>query len=182
MKKLMIMLAAVAMAVAAHAASYTWACESGRINAGTGETDYATMEGSTAYLMFTSIYSQDAAVAAFADGTLDTSKALASATVTSAGRISMSEFSAAVSADDNAYFVIVKDDQMYVSSSVAATYVAVGTSSITFGSQSTPSKSVVGAAADGYSAAGWYTAVPEPTSGLLMLVGLAGLALRRRRA
>jgi hypothetical protein len=29
-------------------------------------------------------------------------------------------------------------------------------------------------------ATGW-TAVPEPTSGLLMLVGLAGLALRRRR-
>ena len=27
-----------------------------------------------------------------------------------------------------------------------------------------------------------FTAVPEPTSGLLMLVGLAGLALRRRRA
>ena len=30
-------------------------------------------------------------------------------------------------------------------------------------------------------AANW-TAIPEPTSGLLMLVGLAGLALRRRRA
>ena len=27
-----------------------------------------------------------------------------------------------------------------------------------------------------------YTAVPEPTSGLLMLLGVAGLALRRRRA
>jgi len=27
-----------------------------------------------------------------------------------------------------------------------------------------------------------WTDVPEPTSGLLMLVGLAGLALRRRRA
>ena len=29
---------------------------------------------------------------------------------------------------------------------------------------------------------GTWTAVPEPTSGLLMLMGLAGLALRRRRA
>jgi hypothetical protein len=27
-----------------------------------------------------------------------------------------------------------------------------------------------------------FAVVPEPTSGLLMLVGLAGLALRRRRA
>lgn len=33
------------------------------------------------------------------------------------------------------------------------------------------------------STGGWQTtAVPEPTSGLLMLIGLAGLALRRRRA
>ena len=34
----------------------------------------------------------------------------------------------------------------------------------------------------GNGAATSWTAVPEPTSGLLMLVGLAGLALRRRRA
>jgi len=36
---------------------------------------------------------------------------------------------------------------------------------------------------DGATATSWQTAaVPEPTSGLLMLLGIAGLALRRRRA
>ena len=39
-------------------------------------------------------------------------------------------------------------------------------------------KSVGGVATTGWTSA----SVPEPTSGLLMLVGLAGLALRRRRA
>ena len=34
---------------------------------------------------------------------------------------------------------------------------------------------------EGINANGW-AAVPEPTSGLLMLLGMAGLALRRRRA
>ena len=40
-------------------------------------------------------------------------------------------------------------------------------------------------ASGGYQGAGWYTAssnVPEPTSGLLMLLGVAGLALKRKRA
>ena len=35
--------------------------------------------------------------------------------------------------------------------------------------------------AGNFSGATWTAAVPEPTSGLLMLLGMAGLALRRRR-
>ena len=34
----------------------------------------------------------------------------------------------------------------------------------------------------GYGTAGEWSSVPEPTSGLLLLLGVAGLALRRRRA
>ena len=42
-------------------------------------------------------------------------------------------------------------------------------------------------ASDGWQGAGWYSVaatsnVPEPTSGLLMLLGVAGLALKRKRA
>jgi len=42
-------------------------------------------------------------------------------------------------------------------------------------------------ASDGWQGAGWYSVatpspIPEPTSGLLMLLGVAGLALKRKRA
>lgn len=48
---------------------------------------------------------------------------------------------------------------------------ATGNKSLAFGSQASITQ-----------AAGAWTAVPEPTSGLLMLLGMAGLALRRKRA
>lgn len=48
---------------------------------------------------------------------------------------------------------------------------STGAKNLAFGSQATATQ-----------AAGAWTAVPEPTSGLLMLLGMAGLALRRRRA
>ena len=43
--------------------------------------------------------------------------------------------------------------------------------SLLFGSQQTASQS----------SSNWYSVVPEPTSGLLMLLGMAGLALRRKQ-
>ena len=52
-------------------------------------------------------------------------------------------------------------------------FAGTSSQSLKFGSQSTASQ-----------AAGAWTSVnvPEPTSGLLMLLGMAGLALRRKRA
>ena len=59
---------------------------------------------------------------------------------------------------------------------------ATGSATLQFKSLNTASKAEAVEFNGTVSGAGWYTAVPEPTSGLLMLVGLAGLALRRRRA
>ena len=53
--------------------------------------------------------------------------------------------------------------------------------SITFNPKNA-SQSIVGKASEGYASSGWYTTVPEPTSGLLLLLGVAGLALKRKRA
>ena len=190
MKKLIVALAVVAMGVAANAASYSWSCGSGRIFDGEGGTAYASVAGQTAYLMFTSVMSQGDLVSGFnaAGGTSYAStvagKAIGTATITSAARIDATSATADVTANDTAYFVVFANDKMYVSTEASAEYLAVGTSGITFTSQSTPSKTTLDAAG-GYSAAGWYSAasapVPEPTSGLLMLLGMAGLALRRGR-
>ena len=188
MKKLMIALAAVAMGVAANAASFTWAVSSGYIWDG-AETPAKVTSG-TAYLLFASALSQSDLVTAFAADSATaqstvTTKAVSSASIGSNARIDTTPFTADVTTDQTAYFVIFKGDNMYVSITADAAYAAVGTEDIAFASVTASSKKSFDAAS-GYSAAGWYSAasapVPEPTSGLLMLLGMAGLALRRRRA
>ena len=187
MKKLMIAFAVAAMGIAANAASYSWAAQSGRLFDGQGSAS-ANRYAGTGYLFNVATVTQSDMLAAFVGDSVDSmlTSALSSSTF-SGGRASPSESFTGPDASFDAYFVVFgKDaegnDAIYFSDVVAANYQAVGDGDVTFGQQNSYSSVGFMDASAGYSSAGWYTAVPEPTSGLLMLLGMAGLALKRKRA
>ena len=84
----------------------------------------------------------------------------------------------------NGYFAMIVGDNVYISTektAIIASSLETGTD-IKFESQASASKAALFGDTVAYSTAGWYSTVPEPTSGLLMLLGMAGLALKRKRA
>ena len=191
MKKLMMIAAVAVAAIAANAASVTWNAAKGYLYEAGGAQKITSGD---AYLMFvTASYGQSDLVSAFAAANGDVAATIAAmtasgslatgtGTIESNARISTTTSTYAMTGDMSAYFVVFNGDKMYISGVADALYDSVSQSSdIVFAAMSTSSKGAAMNAAAGYSAAGWYAA-PEPTSGLLMLVGLAGLALRRRRA
>ena len=190
MKKLLTVAVVAFAAIGLNAATVSWGATKGYIY--DGESANKITSG-TAYLMFvTSSYTQSDLVTAFknAEGNVATtvsamtsSGALATGTGTIGDNARISEASSSFTMTDDAtaYFVVFANDKMYVSITGDAIYDALTSeASLTFASVSASSK-LDFQAADGYSAAGWY-AVPEPTSGLLLLIGMAGLALKRKRA
>jgi len=185
MKKLIIAVAAVAMGIAANAASYSWQVQKGYIYDGAATPEKIT--SGTAYLMFTSVLSQSDLVTAFgtdaaAAAATVAANAISTGAIGSNARVALVEGATYdTTSDQTAYFVVFNNDAMYVSITKDALYDALTGDTIAFDSVTSSSKLKFDVA-DGYSAAGWYAAVPEPTSGLLMLLGMAGLALRRRRA
>ena len=181
MKKLIIGLFAAVVAVGAQAAAFQWST-TGTIYGPSG-TSVATTGGFTAYLFDTGTVSQSALVTALRDGgSITDYTALSSYTTDSAAKVATTAFTAdyASGTSVSAYFAIVQDDYVYISGAKSATAQDVGTATFSMGSQSTNSANVFDSTT-AYANAGWYQTVPEPTSGLLMLLGMAGLALRRRR-
>ena len=181
MKKLMIAIASVALAAMVEAASVSWG---GAIANGDADTEMTA--GSTAWLIWSA--TEFTGVATTLDtlaGTADNGGTIVGTYDITASDIENFAFLSTynnVGSDVNGYYAILVADG---SDLTKASYMDMG--SITGTTATSPDKSLFfnmdWDTNDYLSQGGYNTAVvPEPTSGLLMLLGFAGLALRRRRA
>lgn len=160
MKKLLILAAAIVAGVAANAASFKWTASNiygADGNKFAGEITLMAYESAS-----------------------DISTAFVATTFTpaTAGVVNKTFSSDAFTGDVAYDFYMVMsqtvDDKVYTfTSDPKAGVVAQATTTPTVG---------FGNMATATQAAGAWTAVPEPTSGLLLLLGVAGLALKRKRA
>lgn len=194
-KKLIIAFAAVAVATMANAAAMRW--NSGNLYTPTSATDgkftsstIAALNTVTAYVWETStsglITQLDAGklYKAYADG--KTADLFAGATLKTGGNKSNANAAnitgGTYSVGTTVYAAIlyVYDDgagntyyiENYAQNNAASAAKTTSNLGTVFGGNGTTAGAAI---------TGW-TVVPEPTSGLLMLIGMAGLALRRRRA
>ena len=182
MKKIVIIAVAMA-AIAANAATFSWkTTTTGKLY---GADSTTVIASATAYLFDSSVVSQATLLSAFEAGTDISTLAKTDMTTVSSGAIAQKAFDVPAGYNEgdtfSGYFAVVVDDSIYISTTASASTPATGNKGMSFNEKAT-SQAAAFESTGGFQGAGWYTAVPEPTSGLLMLVGLAGLALRRRRA
>ena len=196
MKKLMIAAAIVCAAAMSQAAQYNWSTT----DVADGYNDGMNCAAGTAYLFYSGStdYTIAAIQAAVAGGTFVkdgyANLALASSTVDKAGAFGgLTAEGLAGATGDSFYAVIVADHTWEYETGTDFGKVdpvqAYMTDAFTPGEVKDKGQTVLmfGEAGSLYSATsgtGAWTAqtVPEPTSGLLLLLGVAGMALRRRRA
>ena len=187
MKKLIAGLAIVACAMTASASSVTWGLGSGNL------LDTSKVDSGTAYLMYsvTSVdFSKLATMTAFdatslaavgLDTTIDSFSYSASklsnvVTVTPTGTKTSTNANIGGGAK-SMYIVIIDNDGKDIA--YTATAVSVNVQNTQMSITATKAESAFTYAK---AASGGGEPVPEPTSGLLILIGAAGLALRRKRA
>ena len=178
-------------AVAANAATFSWKTSTtGKINGpGTG----AVLASGTAYFFDSAVTDQTTLLAALIGGADIASQGALSYAAISSGAISATSFDVPAGYSSGDTFagylatVLVDGGQTYVYISPDASGATPATGSKSLSVNASSSKNAVTTFAPGeaitYSGSGWYTqSVPEPTSGVLLLLGMAGLALKRKRA
>ena len=183
MKKLMIAALAVAFAAVAQAASVNWSNTGSRTNGTIYDyTGTAIGSGAVAYLFDVATISQaDLLVAVRGGAKLENLTSVDHASTVSSKIATTPTIDYGTAGDSvTMYFAIVKDDQILIADEVNKTLQAADIASYQFGNSHIWSKETHGEAS--YTGAGWYSTVPEPTSALLLLLGMAGLALKRKQA
>ena len=174
---------AFAIGMVANAASIDWSfSEQAR-----DSSNPASLDGYSAYLFTHSVWEAAVAAGVTADTFADTSYAdTASLTKTTGGTTttwskwatnSPETWTDDAAASGNYYIVLYNGEKFTASSAIAATAYASAQEAHTAGSWAI-SVSKTPLAASDFSTVN----VPEPTSGLLLLIGVAGLALKRKRA
>ena len=209
MKKLMIAACAVALAVGAQAAAVTWAwagaVQNGYKNSGDSSTTYdgKAAQAGTMYLFNALATDKDSKTInqqyvltallggsdiadlgaidnyTSTDGKMGSKKTLAS-DYASFAPVRWDAGKSANFAD--VFYAMVVGDNVFVSDTLSMAIQTSKDTNLSAGTMAVQSAKFKGDAKDGFTAGGWYAmSVPEPTSGLLMLIGVAGLALRRGR-
>ena len=174
MKKLMLTLAAIATATVVNAAACAWSGAGVTLQTGDVATQY------TMYLLDASVTSASDMATYLSAG--DTSK-LAAATVQTTTGIAVgttaarwnTTFGNYTTGDVYTYYTVILDgaidaaDAYMITAEKTASVPSSGSMMMAFGTQASNTWNEM-------------ASVPEPTSGLLLLLGVAGLALKRKRA
>ena len=181
MKKIIIMAAAMMLGIVANAAAVVW-----QANAIQSSPDVTVGAG-----WLVQVYSADIAFD-YDDAKAGDITAFASASTVAAGttyRASGSVADGLANGTSGSFYAVIYDassvagaKNYIVSDAVTVSATAAGNDvQLTFGAMAAPT-----AAANKFLNSSWTAvpseSVPEPTSGLLLLLGMAGLALRRKQA